>query len=372
MQRQVIYPVVGLGLLLVGLYVLSDVLLPFVAGAALAYLLDPLADRLGRIGVGRLGATILILALFVIVFGLLLVIAVPLAIQQMVSFAEQLPRYVSRLQALLAEHGGPVLREIGGEEALAHVQRSLGDLVGQGANWVATFMRSVWSGSKAVLNLLSILVVTPVVAFYLLVDWDRMIATIDGWVPPRHRATVRRLGREMDHAVSGFVRGQTLVCIFLGVFYATGLMAIGLNFGGLIGMFAGLISFVPYVGSLMGLFLSVGVALVQFLPDWTMVLVTLGIFLVGQFIEGNILSPKLVGASAGLHPVWVMFALLAFGSLFGFLGLLLAVPVAAMIGVLTRFVLHQYQESPLYVGDEVSAPALPETAVLRAPSDLEV
>jgi predicted PurR-regulated permease PerM len=372
MQRQVLYPLAGFLLLLLGLYVLRDVLLPFVAGAALAYLLDPLADRLQRLGIGRLGATILILIVFVLGLGLVLIIAVPLGVQQVVKFAEQVPGYVVRLQALLAEHGGPILREFGGEEALGQIQRSLGDLLGQGANWVTTFMRSIWSGSQAVIGVVSIFVVTPVVAFYLLVDWDRMIATIDSWVPPRHRPTVRRLGLEMDRAVSGFVRGQTAVCIFLGIFYATGLAALGLNFGVLIGLFAGLISFVPYVGSLTGLLLSVGVALVQFLPDWSMVLATVGVFFVGQFIEGNILSPKLVGASAGLHPVWVMFALLAFGSLFGFLGLLLAVPIAAIIGVLTRFAIHRYQQSPLFIGDAPPQTTQPEVMLLPTAKKVEL
>jgi predicted PurR-regulated permease PerM len=230
------------------------------------------------------------------------------------------------------------------------LQRSIGDLVGQGANWVATFAKSLWSGGKAVVSVLSLFIVTPVVAFYLLVDWDRMIATIDGWVPPRHRATVRQIGREIDHALSGFMRGQSALCLILGTFYAVGLWMIGLNFGLLIGMLAGLISFIPYVGSISGLVLALSVAMVQFLPDWTWVGATLMVFIVGQFVEGNILSPKLVGASVGLHPVWVMFALLAFGSLFGFTGLLLAVPLAAMIGVLMRFALHRYKQSDLYTG----------------------
>jgi predicted PurR-regulated permease PerM len=199
------------------------------------------------------------------------------------------------------------------------------------------------------------------VAFYLLIDWDRMIASIDSWVPPRHRATVRELGRDMDQALSGFVRGQSALCLILGLFYAGGLWLIGLNFGPLIGMVAGLISFIPYVGSFTGLGLSVGVAMVQFLPDWTWVAATFGVFMVGQFIEGNILSPKLVGASVGLHPVWVMFALLAFGSLFGFVGLLLAVPLAAMLGVLLRFALHSYQASPFFTG-------MDEQGLLRSPA----
>lgn len=350
MQRQIGYSLLAIGLFGLAFYLVGDILLPFLAGAALAYLLDPLADRLERAGLGRLAASIVILIAFVLVFALALLVIVPLALNQVASFAEQLPGYVSRLQNLLTEQGGPLVKRFGGEQALDQLQRSIGDLVGQGANWVATFARSVWSGGKAVVGVLSLFVVTPVVAFYLLVDWDRMIATIDGWVPPRHRPAVRQIGREIDHALSGFMRGQSALCLILGTFYALGLWSIGLNFGLLIGMCAGLISFIPYVGSISGLMLAIGVALVQFLPDWTWVGATLGVFVVGQFIEGNILSPKLVGASVGLHPVWVMFALLAFGSLFGFAGLLLAVPLAAMIGVLMRFALRRYKQSDLYTG----------------------
>ncbi|MBV9077409.1 MAG: AI-2E family transporter [Methylobacteriaceae bacterium] len=350
MQRQVAYPLLAIALVAGCLYLFSGILLPFVAGAALAYLLDPVADRLERLGMGRLAATILILAIFVLALALILVLVVPLAVQQVLSFVEQVPGYVGRLQNLVAEQGGPLIDRVGGEGALAQAQRYVGDLVGQGASWAAGFVRSLWTGGQALVGLLSILVVTPVVAFYLLVDWDRMIETLDDWTPPRHRTVVRQLARDMDRAVAGFVRGQTAVCISLAIFYATGLTLIGLNFGALIGMVAGLISFIPYVGSLTGLFLSVAVALVQFLPDWTWIVATLGVFFVGQFIEGNILSPKLVGASVGLHPVWVMFALLAFGSLFGFVGLLLAVPMAAIIGVLLRYAVARYRESQFYAG----------------------
>jgi predicted PurR-regulated permease PerM len=192
--------------------------------------------------------------------------------------------------------------------------------------------------------------VTPVVAFYMLVDWDRMVRTIDSWMPVRQRETIRVIAHDIDRAIAGFVRGQALVCIILGTFYAAGLTVIGLNFGALIGMTAGLLSFIPYVGSLTGLILSMGVAIVQFWPDWTMIAATLGIFIFGQFVEGNILSPKLVGDSVGLHPVWLMFALLAFGALFGFVGLLLAVPLAAAMGVIARFALGRYLASPLYRG----------------------
>ena len=169
----------------------------------------------------------------------------------------------------------------------------------------------------------------------------------------RTHATVARLVRETDAAIAGFVRGQTAVCLILGTFYAAALTVSGLNFGLLIGLISGLITFIPYVGSMTGLILSLGVAVAQFWPEYTSILIVLGIFLVGQFLEGNVLSPKLVGESVGLHPVWLIFALLAFGYLFGFVGLLIAVPLAATIGVLTRFALRRYLESSFYTGEPI-------------------
>ena len=355
-QRKVAFWLLALLLVALALYVLRDVLLPFVAGLALAYLLDPLADRFQRLGLNRLGATILILVLFVLLFVLALVLIIPLIAHQLAAFVDKLPGYVGRLQALLAQQGGPLIERLGGPEVLADIEKSLGNIVAQGAAWMGAFLRSLWSGGQAILGIFSLLVVTPVVAFYLLVDWDRMVRTVDSWLPPRNRDTIRRLAREIDDAMAGFVRGQSLVCLILGTFYAVALMLIGLNFGALIGIISGFLTFIPYVGSLTGFVLSVGVALVQFWPDWTMILATVAIFVFGQFVEGNFLSPKLVGASVGLHPVWLMFALLAFGSLFGFVGLLLAVPLAAAAGVLARFALERYLESPLYQGGRTVLP----------------
>ena len=355
-QRQVGFWVAALTVTALLLYVLRDVLLPFVAGFAVAYLLDPLADRLQRIGLSRLAATLLILVLFVVlvIFGLVLLL--PFVAHQLAAFVARLPGIVARLQELIAEQGGPLIERLGGAGALADMQRSVGDLVGQGVTWFGAFLTGLWNGGQAILSVIALLVVTPVVAFYLLVDWDRMVATVDRWLPRRQRETIRLLARDIDAAIAGFVRGQATVCFLLGTFYAAGLSLVGLNFGALIGMTAGLLSFIPYVGSLTGLLLSVGVAIVQFWPDWTWILATLGIFVFGQFVEGNILSPKLVGASVGLHPVWLMFALLAFGSLFGFLGLLLAVPLAAAVGVVARHALGRYMESPLYHGGLTVAP----------------
>jgi predicted PurR-regulated permease PerM len=359
-QRQIgfwIAFLVGVGL---ALFVFRDILLPFVAGFALAYLLDPIADRLQRLGLGRLTATLFILVLFVLLFILALVLLAPLAAHQLTAFISRLPSYVARLQQLAAEQGGTIIERIGGPGAVQDIQGSIGNLVGQGAAWIAGFLTSLWSGGQALLSVFALLVVTPVVAFYLLVDWDRMVATVDSWVPLSHRDYVRAIARDIDAAIAGFIRGQASVCLILGTFYAVGLSLIGLNFGALIGLTAGLLSFIPYVGSLTGLLLSVGVAIVQFWPDWLWVVATLAIFVFGQFVEGNILSPKLVGASVGLHPVWLMFALLAFGSLFGFVGLLLAVPLAAAVGVVARHALRRYLASPLYHGASVPLPS-PET-----------
>jgi predicted PurR-regulated permease PerM len=350
LQRKIGFWLAALGVFVALVYMLRDVLTPFAAGLVLAYLLDPLADRLERTGLGRLGATLVILAVFILLFVALLVVVAPLLATQTVAFLEKAPGYITRLQTLLTEQGAPLLQRIGGERALADIQNSLGDVASKGFGWLGTFLGGLWSGGQALVNILSLLVVTPVVVFYLLLDWDRMVEKMDSWVPVNQRDTVRTLAGDIDTAISGFLRGQTLVCLILGIIYAAGLFAIGLNFGVLIGLMAGLISFIPYVGSLLGLVVAVGVAVAQFWPEWTMVGLVLAVFVVGQFIEGNILSPKLVGETVGLHPVWLMFALLAAGSLFGFLGLLLAVPVAAAIGVLTRFALRQYLASPLHGG----------------------
>ena len=353
-QRRAAPWLVALGVALLLLYAVREVLLPFIAGLALAYLLDPLADRLTRLGLGRLGATLLILGLVLLGFALALILVVPLLGHQLVAFIADLPAIAGRLQAIVVERGGPLLARLGIE--VPDLQGSLYDVVGQGAAWAGAFLRQIWSGGQALAQVLSLLVVTPVVAFYLLNDWDRIVATVDSWVPLRHRATLRGLAREADTMLQGFVRGQGLVCLFLGTWYAVGLGLVGLRFGVLIGVMTGILSFIPYVGSLTGFVLSTAIATVQFWPEPYKIGIVLAVFFSGQFIEGNILAPKLVGESVGLHPVWVMFALFAFGAVFGFVGLLLAVPLAAIIGVLARFALRRYLASPLYSGLPGSQP----------------
>jgi predicted PurR-regulated permease PerM len=353
LTRQMTFWVLTLLVGVLVLYVLREILLPFVAGMALAYLLDPLANRLERLGVNRLVATLVIIGTVVLVFVILILLFVPVLSAQLGAFIEKLPGYVSRIQALAMDPNREWLRKIVGE-GVAEAQ--VGDLVKQGAAWGATFLKSLWSGGQALLSIFSLIVVTPVVAFYLLYDWNRMVTAVDNWTPLQHRETVRGLAREMNDAIAGFVRGQTAVCLILGSYYAVALTVAGLSFGLLIGLASGIITFIPYVGSLTGLVLAGGVAVAQFWPEYTPIITVLVIFFVGQFLEGYVLAPKLVGESVGLHPVWLMFALFAFGYLLGFVGLLIAVPLAAVIGVLIRFALRRYLESPYYTGEPVTGP----------------
>ena len=342
------------------LYLFSGVLLPFIVGLVLGYLLDPVADRLEKLGLNRLGATLTILVFAMLAFVAILVLAVPVLAHQLAAFIEGLPALVTRLQGLASEQGaaisdkfgGNLLEKLGFDRNLSSgdVQKSVGDIARQGAQWMLGFLKSLWSGGQALAGLLSLLVVTPVVAFYILLDWRRMVATIDGWVPVASQHVVRELAGEMDKAIAGFLRGQSLVCLFLGLWYGIGLSLIGLNYGFLIGITAGFLSFIPYVGSLTALVLAAIVAIVQGWPSWSLFIMAMAVVGVGQFLEGNILTPRLVGASVGLHPVWLMFALFAFGSLFGFTGLVMAVPIAAALGVLCRFALRKYLASPFHHG----------------------
>ncbi|TIL68591.1 AI-2E family transporter [Mesorhizobium sp.] len=358
-RRQIRFWLISAIILAIFLYVFSGILLPFVAGMVLAYFLDPVADRLQRLGLSRLMATIVILFAFIIVLVLAFVILIPVLASQMADFASKLPEYLTRLQSLITSFDPRWLEEQFGVDANG-LREGLNSLLTSGFGLLTTVFTSIWSSGVALVSVVSLFVVTPVVAFYMLLDWDRMVTIVDSWVPRDYVQTVRAIANDINTATAGFVRGQGTLCLVLGAMYATGLTLTGLNFGILIGLFAGLISFIPYVGSLTGLVLAVGVAFVQFWPDWTMVAAVAGVFFVGQFIEGNILQPRLVGKSVGLHPVWLMFSLFAFGALFGFVGLLIAVPASAAVAVLVRFAIARYLESPLYKGHNTEpVPPLP-------------
>jgi predicted PurR-regulated permease PerM len=351
LERQIAFWIAVLVVFAAGLWLLADILLPFVAGMALAYLLDPIARRAGRLGIGRTAAALIIVTLVLVALVVVAMLLAPVLSQQVAAFLDNLPGYVRRLQSLVTDPGRPWLSKIFGE-GLPDGGKSVGDLVTKGSGLITAFLASLWSGGRALFSVLSLLVITPVVAFYLLCDWDRVVATVDNWIPLPYRDTVRGLAREIDNAISAFVRGQAVICLVLGLFYAAGLTLAGLHFGFLIGLMTGLLSFIPYVGSLTGFLVAGVVAIAQFWPNWMPILLVAGVFLLGQALEGYVLSPKLVGSKVGLHPVWLIFALIAFSYLFGFVGLLIAIPLAAAIGVLARFALRQYLTSPLYTGGE--------------------
>jgi predicted PurR-regulated permease PerM/uncharacterized glyoxalase superfamily protein PhnB len=333
---------------------------PFVAGIAVGYLLNPVARRMERLGFSRLMASLTILLAFVGIVGLTGVTLAPALAKQIALFSEKLPGFVETLQTLIAErgsqfmaqHGGPWLAQLGlGETFTAdQIQKSVGDLMSQGGAWALAGVKRLAVGGAALLGVLSFLIVTPVVAFYILVDWEKMVETVDSWLPRDHRGELRQIATEIDHAFAGFVRGQLSVCVFLGLWYGIGLSLIGLDFALLIGTAGGVLSVVPYIGSLTALVFGLGVAVVQKWPDMHLFLMTLAVIGSGQFLEGYVVSPKLVGESIGLHPVWLIFSLFAFGDLFGFTGLLVAVPTSAALGVIIRHLIRSYQRSPYYRG----------------------
>jgi predicted PurR-regulated permease PerM len=350
LERNIVFWLAALVVFVGLLWLLSPILLPFVLGMAIAYVLDPLAERLSKRGMSRLIAALIILGSFVLAFVALLLVVAPVLARQFAAFIEDAPGYAARLQAFVSDPHYPWIKRLIGDN-LVGADKSVGDLMNQAAGYLTGLLASVWERGQALISIFSLMIITPVVAFYLICDWSRVVAAVDRLIPLPQRETVRGLFKEIDKAISAYVRGQSGVCLILGSYYALGLTLAGLSYGLLIGVVSGLISFIPYVGSLTALVLSLAVAVAQFFPDWGAILVVAGVVLLGQFLEGNVLSPFLVGHSVGLHPVWLMFALIAFGYLFGFVGLLLAVPLAAATGVLIRFAIRRYLASPLYTGD---------------------
>ena len=374
MKWHIAYWLSAAALVFVFFWLTWAILPPFIMALAIGYLLDPVANRLQRLGLNRLTATLVIMGGFTIILVLLFILLVPILGHQLASFIEQLPETFNRLQQLLGQAGdwlgrdylGPILDRFGLNAAKTQdISSNVSSLVGDAARTGGAFLNSILARGIAVISILPLLIVTPVVAIYLLLDWQKMGVTIDALIPLRHLQTAHQLLHEIDNALAGFLRGQSLVCLFLGIWYGLGLSLIGLNFGLLIGISAGLLSFIPYVGSLTALVISAIVAIVQGWPHWELLAMSVGLVLIGQFFEGNILSPKLVGDKVGVHPVWLIFALLAFGNLLGFFGLLIAVPVAAATGVILRFLICCYHGSEFYLGIPLERPA-------RAPSEKDL
>jgi predicted PurR-regulated permease PerM len=347
--RQLRFWLLGLLLFLVAIYLLRSVLLPFVAGLATAYFLDPVCDRLERLGCSRTAATVIVSICLAVVLAAALILLLPVLERQIADFAANLPTYADLLMGRLL----PWLRSLAGKfgfTSLADLGAGAGGQAASIVSWIGGAVGRVLGSGVAIANLLSLLFVTPVVAFYLLRDWDRLEAEIDQLLPLRHAETIRTQLRAIDQTLAGFARGQATVCLLLAAYYGAGLSLSGLNFGLAIGIGIGFMAFIPYVGSIVGFFACVGLALVQF-DDWTHVVLVVVLFALGQVLEGYALTPRLVGGRVGLHPVWVIFALLAGGALFGFVGLLLAVPSAAAAGVLIRFAVERYRQSSYFRGD---------------------
>ena len=356
-RAQALYWGIAAAVFLAVLWLLGDILLPFILGGAVAYLLDPVADRLERLGLPRALAVALITLVAVLVFIAVVIPAALTLAQQAAGLVRAAPELLRSLEGGLT---GRFPQLIEYELQISGALGGLGEAIRARGAAIAA---GIVTAGLGVLGGILLLVIVPVVAFYLLLDWDRMVAQIDSLLPREHAPTIRRLMREVDETLSSFVRGQGTVMLILGTYYAVALMLAGLNFGLVVGALAGLVTFIPYVGAIFGGGLALGLALFQYWgPDglqWVPVLIIAAIFVSGQMIEGNVLTPLLVGGSVGLHPVWLLFALSAFGAMFGFIGLLVAVPVAAALGVIARFGVERYQASALYTGTEPAAPPPP-------------
>ena len=339
--------------LLLGLVLLRGVLLPFVIGMAAAYVLDPAADRLQRLGFGRTIATLTLTFLFFTALLLLVLVLLPVVVEQVADLAVRLPGYLEQLRARVIR----VTQVLNRQDLIEgmSVQGLVARFSERALGFVGAAVTNVLQSSLVVLNLISLVFITPIVTFYLLRDWDRMVAAVVRVVPPRSLPVAQQLGGEVDQVLAGFLRGQGLVCLFLACFYALGLALVGLDHGAIIGLLTGLFSFIPYVGMLVGVAVGLTVALFQFQAVLPVALVA-GVFALGQFIEGNLLTPRVVGARIRLHPVWVIFAVLAGTALFGLAGTFLATPAAAVIAVLVRFGVERWRRSR-YFRDGGAAPA---------------
>jgi predicted PurR-regulated permease PerM len=343
-RDQVKYWGIAAAVFLIVLWYLGDVMLPFVLGGAVAYFLDPVADRLEKVGLSRAAATATITVIALIVMVVLMVLVLPTLIEQSLALFNVIPTLFEDLRTFLTTRFPDLL------DSSSTLHRSLKTIGETIQDKGGELLQAIFSSAMSIINVVMLLVIVPVVAFYLLYDWDNMIAKVDDMLPRDHAPVIRRLAGEIDQTLASFIRGMGTVCLVLGTYYAVALMLVGLQFGLVVGFVAGALTFIPYVGAFVGGALAIGLGLFQFWGEWVSLGLVAGIFVLGQVLEGNVLTPKLVGSSVGLHPVWLIFALSVFGTLFGFVGMLVAVPVAAALGVIARFLIANYKDSRLYKG----------------------
>jgi predicted PurR-regulated permease PerM len=334
------------------IWLLAPVLTPFVLAALLGWLGDPWVDRLERVGRSRTMAVVLVFTLMILLLVLALVILVPMIERQIVTLIESLPTY----RDWIVQRALPWVEQRTGLELVAWLDPDrLTEWVRghwqQAGGVAATFFGYLSRSGFAVMAWVANLVLLPILTFYFLRDWDKLVERVAALIPRDHIATVNRLALESNDVLGAFLRGQFLVMLALGAIYAIGLSVVGVKLGLLIGIIAGLISFVPYLGTATGIILGVIAALVQSGGDWNLVALVMVVFVIGQMLEGYVLTPRIVGDRIGLHPVAVIFAIMAGGQLFGFLGMLLALPIAAVANVMLRFAHERYTQSPLYAGE---------------------
>lgn len=354
-QRQIWFWLAALVALIALIALIKEILLPFIVGLVLAYFLNPVADRLSALGLNRAVASAVIVGAVAALIGTILYLIAPILIAQAQHMAAALPGEIERLTNIVEtwarERLGDRYPEV--QQGLAQSSQSMAENVSGILGWLATML---WDRSLAIFNFVTLILVTPVVMFYVLVDWHPMLKKLDSWLPRDQAATVRELASDINDAVAAFIRGQGTVCLILGTFYALALSMLGLKYGLLVGVITGILTFIPFVGWATGLITATTLAVIQYWPEMLPIVLVMSVFGVAQALDAAILSPKIVGSKVGLHPVWLIFALFVFSYLFGFVGTLIAVPLAAAVGVIVRFFIQVYLNSTFYRGSDVASP----------------
>lgn len=331
-------------------YWLHPILSPFLIGVMLAYLADPLVDRLEKLKLSRTLAVVLVFAVFTLILMLMLLVLIPMLAKQLVRLYELAPQMLDWLQHSALPWVQSHLGLAEGFWKFDKIKAAVSEHMGQTTDIVGMVLTQATASGLALIGWLANLVLIPVVGFYLLRDWDLMMAKIRSLLPRQREEQIVKLAGECHEVLGAFVRGQLLVMLALGVIYAAGLMLVGLELGLLIGVMAGLAAIVPYMGFIIGIGAALVAGLFQFGLDPMHLILIAGVFMIGQALEGMVLTPLLVGDRIGLHPVAVIFAILAGGELFGFTGVLLALPLAAVIMVLVRHMQDLYKDSEIYSG----------------------
>ncbi|MEN2494505.1 MAG: hypothetical protein TECD_00406 [Hyphomicrobiaceae bacterium hypho_1] len=353
-QHQVLFWLIVAVSITLAILALQEILLPFVTGSILAYALNPVADRLERLGIGRTAASAIVVCLLFIAFAAIVIILVPLLIQQTQQVVESLPSDIESIKPTVQDW---LRNKLGNhfeagqnslEQIIKEIRKNWAGLIGQIAH-------GVWNGGWAILDLLAITLITPVVVFYLLVDWPHIIKHMSNCLPRDHEAKICKVFSSIDSVLAAFIRGQGLVCLILGLFYTTCLTLVGLRYGLLIGIVTGILSFIPIVGSTIGFLTASLLGIIQGWPDPTLLMMVFAIFATGQIMDSCVLAPRIIGRTVGLHPVTIIFALFIFSYFYGFVGTIVAVPISAVIGVILRFGLEIYLSSSIYKGQSGDA-----------------